>query len=84
VSRSQTTRTTLILPLQSVSFGSIVVDDPVALTKTIFEAVEKTGMRALVSAGWSDIGGENVPKNVFILGESRSSWHSQRNEVLSL
>jgi UDP:flavonoid glycosyltransferase YjiC (YdhE family) len=54
------------------SFGSIVVDDPAKLTATIFEAVERTGVRALVSAGWSDIGGENVPENVFILGRPRS------------
>ena len=50
-------------------FGSIVVDDPAAMTKTIFDAVERTGVRALVSAGWSDIGGDNVPDDVFILGE---------------
>lgn len=47
-----------------------MVDDPVALTKTIFDAVERAGVRALVSAGWSAIGGENVPDNVFILGEA--------------
>jgi len=39
------------------------------MTKTIFDAVERTGVRALVSAGWSDIGGDNVPDNVFMLGE---------------
>lgn len=60
------------LPRLVNSFGSIVVDDPAKLTETIFEAVERTGVRALVSAGWSDIGGDNVPENVFILGRPRS------------
>jgi len=48
-----------------------VVDDPAALTQTIFEAVKQTGVRALVSAGWSEIGGDDIPDNIFILGESR-------------
>lgn len=48
-----------------------MVDDPAKLTATIFEAVERTGVRALVSAGWSDIGSENVPDDVFILGRPR-------------
>jgi UDP:flavonoid glycosyltransferase YjiC (YdhE family) len=32
-----------------IGFGSIVVDDPAALTKLIFDAVAKLGIRALVS-----------------------------------
>lgn len=31
-----------------IGFGSIVVDNPDKLTKTVFEAVKKTGQRALV------------------------------------
>jgi sterol 3beta-glucosyltransferase len=54
-------------------FGSVVVDDPAALTATIFGAIERTGVRALVSAGWSEIGGDNIPENVFLLGEVPTS-----------
>lgn len=32
-----------------IGFGSVVVDDPDALTKTIFEAVKQAGVRAIVS-----------------------------------
>ncbi|KAG7439038.1 UDP-Glycosyltransferase/glycogen phosphorylase, partial [Guyanagaster necrorhizus] len=35
-----------------IGFGSVVVDDPVAMTSTIFEATKQAGVRALVSAGW--------------------------------
>lgn len=35
-----------------IGFGSIVVDSPEKFTKMIFEAVEKAGVRALVSKGW--------------------------------
>ena len=35
--------------------------------ETIFDAVEKAGCRALVSAGWGGLGGANIPESVFIL-----------------
>ena len=40
------------------------------MTKTIFDAVRASNVRALVSAGWGGLGGEEVPEGVFILGES--------------
>ncbi|ETN45715.1 uncharacterized protein HMPREF1541_09548 [Cyphellophora europaea CBS 101466] len=59
-----------------IGFGSIVVDDPDAMTKLIFEAVEKTGQRALVSKGWGGIGGDEMgkPKDVFMLGNCPHDW----------
>ena len=63
-------------------FGSVVVTDPEAMTsayigpfceesltrpETIMEAVKKSGVRALVSAGWGGLGGADVPDEVFIL-----------------
>ncbi|TVY80303.1 Sterol 3-beta-glucosyltransferase UGT80B1 [Lachnellula suecica] len=43
-----------------IGFGSIVVDDPNAMTKLIFDAVKKTGQRALVSKGWGGFGGDEL------------------------
>ncbi|WVQ94968.1 hypothetical protein IAU59_002059 [Kwoniella sp. CBS 9459] len=58
-----------------IGFGSVVVEDATAMTKTIFEAVEGAGVRALVSAGWGGLGGCDVPKNVFILeGNIPHDW----------
>lgn len=37
--------------------------------ETILEAVRKAGVRALISAGWGEVGGNDVPDDVFILGE---------------
>ncbi|KZV92112.1 UDP-Glycosyltransferase/glycogen phosphorylase [Exidia glandulosa HHB12029] len=37
-----------------VGFGSIVVPDPTALTRTVVEAIEKSGVHAILSKGWSD------------------------------
>jgi len=43
-------------------------------TETIFSAISKSGVRALVSAGWGGIGGVSVPPNVFILGNVPHDW----------
>ncbi|KAF9354526.1 Sterol 3-beta-glucosyltransferase [Mortierella sp. AD094] len=37
-----------------IGFGSMVVSDPDGMTKTIIEAVVKSGVRAIISKGWSD------------------------------
>jgi UDP:flavonoid glycosyltransferase YjiC (YdhE family) len=59
-----------------IGFGSIVVDDPDALTRTIFDAISRTGVRALVSKGWGGIGGEamGLPDGVFMLGNCPHDW----------
>ena len=59
-----------------IGFGSIVVDDPTAMTKMIFEAVKKTGQRALVSKGWGGIGADElgIPEGVMMLGNVPHDW----------
>jgi len=59
-----------------IGFGSIVVDDPNAMTKLIFEAVKKTGQRALVSKGWGGFGADEmgIPDGVFMLGNVPHDW----------
>ena len=59
-----------------IGFGSIVVEDPNAMTKLIFDAVKKTGQRALVSKGWGGFGADElgVPPGVFMLGNVPHDW----------
>lgn len=59
-----------------IGFGSIVVDDPNAMTKLIFEAVKKTGQRAIVSKGWGGFGADalGIPEGVFMLGNVPHDW----------
>jgi UDP:flavonoid glycosyltransferase YjiC (YdhE family) len=59
-----------------IGFGSIVVDDPNAMTKLIFEAVKLSGVRALVSKGWGGLGADElgVPDGVFMLGNVPHDW----------
>lgn len=63
-----------------IGFGSIVVDDPNALTRTIFEAVAAAGCRALVSKGWGGLGVDSmgVPEGVFMLGNCPHDWLFER------
>jgi UDP:flavonoid glycosyltransferase YjiC (YdhE family) len=59
-----------------IGFGSIVVEDPNALTRLIFDAVHLSGIRALVSKGWGGLGVDSVgvPDGVFMLGNVPHDW----------
>ncbi|OKL60787.1 Sterol 3-beta-glucosyltransferase [Talaromyces atroroseus] len=45
-----------------IGFGSIVVSDPAALTRTVVESVQKADVRCILSKGWSDRLGD--PKSI--------------------
>lgn len=59
-----------------IGFGSIVLDDPNAMTELIFEAVRITGQRVLLSKGWGGMGAEELgmPDGVFMLGNVPHDW----------
>ncbi|KAI9820095.1 MAG: hypothetical protein M1832_003802 [Thelocarpon impressellum] len=59
-----------------IGFGSIVVDDPDGMTKLIFEAIKKAGVRALVSKGWGGFGADEIgiPEGVHMLGNVPHDW----------
>ena len=58
-----------------MGFGSIVIDDPKALTETILQAIELTGTRALVSRGWSKLGqGVESSEKIFFLDDCPHEW----------
>ncbi|RBR15604.1 uncharacterized protein FIESC28_07245 [Fusarium coffeatum] len=58
-----------------IGFGSIVIDDPEKLTATILEAVRTAGTRAIVSRGWSNLGGDSLgDEKVFFLGDCPHEW----------
>ncbi|KAF5858111.1 hypothetical protein ETB97_004877 [Aspergillus alliaceus] len=62
-----------------IGFGSIVVDEPDALTQTILDAVEMTGQRALISKGWGGLGAEQINRSdVFFIGNCPHDWLFER------
>lgn len=59
-----------------IGFGSIVVDDPNALTTLLFATIRKLRIRALVSKGWGGLGGDQLelPPGVMMLGNCPHDW----------
>lgn len=57
-----------------IGFGSIVVKDPAALTQLIFDAVKLAGVRAIISKGWGGVGADDVPENVYLVGNCPHDW----------
>ena len=57
-----------------VGFGSVVAQDPVALTRTIFTALERAGARGIVAEGWAHLGGGVLPPNVYLIGDCPHDW----------
>ncbi|KAI8724258.1 Glyco-transf-28 domain-containing protein [Fusarium sp. LHS14.1] len=59
-----------------IGFGSIVLEDPNAMTELIFEAARKTGQRVLLSKGWGGMGADElrIPDGVFMLGNVPHDW----------
>ncbi|KAI2881618.1 CAZyme family GT1 [Aspergillus niger] len=56
-----------------IGFGSIVIDDPQKLTEIILEAIARTGVRAIISRGWSKLGG--VPSsNTYYIDDCPHEW----------
>ncbi|KAF2457596.1 UDP-glucose:sterol glycosyltransferase [Lineolata rhizophorae] len=69
-----------------VGFGSIVVDDPAALTKTVVESVDKADVRCILSKGWSDRLGKKdatapevpLPVDIFQIKSAPHDWLFQQ------
>ncbi|KAH9208747.1 hypothetical protein DL95DRAFT_527244 [Leptodontidium sp. 2 PMI_412] len=57
-----------------IGFGSIVIEDPTAMTDLILEAVASCGVRALISRGWSNLGEGKSQKDVLFLGDCPHDW----------
>lgn len=57
-----------------VGFGSCVVEDPVAVTRTIFAALAQAGARGIVSRGSAGLGADAVPPDVHLIGDCPHDW----------
>lgn len=57
-----------------IGFGSVVAENPAALTRTIFEALHEAGARGIVSQGWAHLGGQEPPPNVHVIGDCPHDW----------
>lgn len=55
-------------PVVYAGFGSMVTTDAAALTRTLLDAAERAGVRVLISAGWSRLGGGDLPAHALAAG----------------
>lgn len=51
-----------------------MIDDPERMTSIILSAVRATGVRAIVSRGWSNLGEAESNEQVFYLGDCPHEW----------
>lgn len=56
-----------------IGFGSIVIDDPPRMTQILEQAVRRLGVRAIISRGWSKLGGSSS-HDIFYLGDCPHEW----------
>jgi UDP:flavonoid glycosyltransferase YjiC (YdhE family) len=57
-----------------IGFGSMPDSKPEATTRTIIDAVQQTGKRAVILTGWAGLGPDNVPENIHILNYAPHRW----------
>lgn len=57
-----------------VGFGSMPVRDPHRMTEIILAALQATGQRAILHAGWAGIGQTELPDSVYLLDYAPYSW----------
>ena len=56
-----------------IGFGSIVIESPENTTAILLAAISMTGVRAIISRGWSNLGGVEL-SNVLYLGDCPHEW----------
>ncbi|KAJ3682429.1 hypothetical protein LUZ60_015002 [Juncus effusus] len=58
-----------------IGFGSLPVEEPEKLTRTIVEALEATGQRGIINKGWGGLGTLEEPKDfVYLLDNVPHDW----------
>lgn len=58
-----------------ISFGSMIGDDPAATTRTLVEAVRRVGCRAVMQAGWANLGAAaELPETILRVGYAPHHW----------
>jgi len=58
-----------------IGFGSLIVDKPAEVTRVIFKAAVRAGVRVILSKGWGGLGvGVEIPDNVFLLDSCPHDW----------
>ena len=62
------------LPPVFIGFGSMSVRDPAETTALLLEAIERSGVRAILHTGWAGVGRQALPDGVFQIEYAPYGW----------
>jgi sterol 3beta-glucosyltransferase len=65
-----------------IGFGSMPVSNPRRVTQVIINALRKTGQRAILHGGWSEIGKTNLPDTIFKIEYAPYGWLFPRMSMI--
>jgi UDP:flavonoid glycosyltransferase YjiC (YdhE family) len=57
-----------------IGFGSMPIKDPSRITRLILSALEETGQRSVLHAGWGKIGAHDLPDSVYLIDYAPYGW----------
>ena len=57
-----------------IGFGSMSVSDPEGTTAVILEALQQSGLRGILHAGWAGIGNDDLPDDIFKIDYAPYGW----------
>ena len=63
-----------VQPPVCVTFGSMINHDAERIYRIVFEALERTGNRAIVLSGWSDMKNISLPGNILVMNAVPHDW----------
>ena len=65
-----------------IGFGSMTDEAPEKTTQLILEAVDRAGIRALLSSGWAGLGDTDLPDTVHVVGDVPHEWLFARSRAV--
>ena len=65
-----------------IGFGSMTDEAPEKTTQLILEAVDRAGIRALLSSGWAGLGDTDLPDTVHGVGDVPHEWLVARSRAV--
>ena len=57
-----------------VGFGSMTMRHPQRTTAIVLEALQRTGLRAILHMGWGDLGGAELPEHIHRIAYAPYGW----------
>ncbi len=61
-------------PAVYIGFGSMVNSKPEETANLVLQALERSGQRGVLSAGWGGLKKDELPKTVFMIGSIPHNW----------